>query len=71
LFATREYAFAHVVGHIGHLQWSALALLIWGSWAWVREHRVPRLTVLHVGMGFTACILQWFGHGVGEMPSSI
>jgi hypothetical protein len=28
LFATREYAWAHVVGHIGHLQWSALALVI-------------------------------------------
>jgi len=67
LFATREYAFAHVVGHIGHLQWSALALLIWGSWAWsARTSRAAQFTVLHVAIGFAACILQWFGHGVGR-----
>jgi hypothetical protein len=67
LFATREYAWAHVVGHIGHLQWSALALLIWGSWAWsARTSAAARFTVLHVGIGFAACILQWFGHGVGR-----
>ena len=67
LFATREYAWAHVVGHIGHLQWSALALLIWASWAWsARASRAARFTTLHVGIGLSACILQWFGHGVGR-----
>jgi hypothetical protein len=67
LFATREYAWAHVVGHLGHLQWSALALLIWGSWAWsARTTRAAHFTMLHVGIGFCACILQWFGHGVGR-----
>jgi dolichyl-phosphate-mannose-protein mannosyltransferase len=67
LFANREYAWAHVVGHIGHLQWSALALLIWGSWAWsARTSAAARFTMLHVGTGFCACILQWFGHSVGR-----
>ena len=67
LFATREYALAHVIGHIGHLQWSALALLIWGSWAWsARNSAAARFTLLHVGIGLSACILQWFGHGVGR-----
>jgi hypothetical protein len=67
LFATREYAWAHVVGHIGHLQWSALALLIWGCWAWsARGSRAARFTTLHVGIGLATCILQWFGHGVGR-----
>jgi len=67
LFAPREYAFAHVVGHVGHLQWSALALAIWGSWAWsARTSTEARFTALHVGIGLFACILQWFGHGVGR-----
>jgi hypothetical protein len=67
LFATREYAWAHVVGHLGHLQWSALALVIWASWAWSdRTCGAARFTALHVGTGFCACILQWFGHGVGR-----
>jgi hypothetical protein len=34
LFATREYSIGHVIGHIGHLQWFAVAFLIWASWAW-------------------------------------
>jgi len=67
LFATREYAWAHVVGHIGHLQWSALALVIWGGWAWsARASRAARFTTLHVGAGFLACVGQWLGHGVGR-----
>jgi hypothetical protein len=67
LFATREYALAHVIGHIGHLQWSALALLIWGSWAWsARTSSAARFTMLHVAIGLGSCILQWFGHGVGR-----
>jgi hypothetical protein len=67
LFARREYAWAHVVGHIGHLQWSALALVIWGSCAWsARTSAAARFTAPHVGIGLGACILQWFGHGVGR-----
>lgn len=67
LFATREYSLDHVIGHLGHLQWSALALLIWGSWAWsARTSRAARFTVLYVGVSFLACILQWLGHGVGR-----
>lgn len=67
LFATREYAFAHVIGHIGHLQWFALAFVIWGSWAWsARTSKAARFTVLHVAIGLATCLLQWFGHGVGR-----
>ena len=67
LFARREYAWAHVIGHIGRLQWSALALVIWGSWAWsAGTCRAARFTVLHVAFGFGACILRWLGHGVGR-----
>jgi hypothetical protein len=67
LFATREYAFAHVIGHIGHLQWFALAFVIWGSWAWsARNSAAARFTVLHVAIGLATCLLQWSGHGVGR-----
>jgi hypothetical protein len=67
LFATREYALAHVVGHIGHLQWFAVAFVIWASWAWsARTSAAARFTVLHVAIGLSSCILQWFGHGVGR-----
>jgi hypothetical protein len=67
LFTTREYALAHVIGHIGHLQWFALAFVIWGCWAWsARTSAAARFTVLHVAIGLSTCILQWFGHGVGR-----
>jgi hypothetical protein len=53
------------MGNIGHLQWSALALLIWAAWAiFDRKSQPARFTALHIGLGLFACILQWFGHGV-------
>jgi hypothetical protein len=65
LLTPREYAWAHVVGHIGHLQWLALAFLIWASWAWSDRGSVAaRFTALFFAIGLFACILQWFGDGV-------
>lgn len=67
LFATREYSFDHVIGHAGHLQWFAIAFLIWASWAWsARTSAAARFTVLHVAIGLATCLLQWLGHGVGR-----
>ncbi len=67
LFATREYSIDHVVGHIGHLQWFAIAFLVWASWAWsARTSAAARFTVLHVTIGLATCLLQWSGHGVGR-----
>ena len=67
LFATRDHAWSHLVAQIGHLQWSALALVIWGLWAWsARTSHAARFTALHVAIGLVACILQWFGHSVGR-----
>jgi len=67
LFATREYSIQHVVGHIGHLQWFAVAFVIWGCWAWsARTSAAARFTVLHVAIGLATCLLQWSGHGVGR-----
>jgi hypothetical protein len=65
LLANRSYGWSNVLGNIGHLQWSALALLIWAAWALCdRQSKAARFTALHIGLGLFACILQWFGHGV-------
>lgn len=65
LLANRQYAWSNVLGNIGHLQWSALALAVWAAWAMSdRKSLAARFTSLHIGAGLFACILQWFGHGV-------
>jgi hypothetical protein len=65
LLATRQYAWSNVVAHIGHLQWSALAFLIWAAWViGDRRSAQARFTTLHIGVALVACILQWLGHGV-------
>lgn len=67
LFANRQYALSNLIGNIGHLQWSALALWIWAGWAFSdRQSEAARFTALHIGSGLFACILQWFGHGVAR-----
>jgi hypothetical protein len=65
LLANRQYAWSNVIGNIGHLQWSGLALLIWAGWAFSdRQTKAAKFTALHIACGLSACILQWFGHGV-------
>jgi hypothetical protein len=65
LLANRNYAWSNVLGNIGHLQWCALAAMIWVAWALCdRQSQAARFTALHIGLGLFACILQWFGHGV-------
>jgi hypothetical protein len=66
LLATRQYALSNLIGNIGHLQWPALALVIWAGWAFdARKSEAARFTALHIGASLIACLLQWFGHGVG------
>jgi hypothetical protein len=65
LLASRGYGWSNVLGNIGHLQWCALAAMIWAAWAICdRQSPAARFTALHIGLGLFACILQWFGHGV-------
>jgi hypothetical protein len=67
LLANRQYALSHVIGNIGHLQWSGLALFIWAGWAFsARKSEAARFTAFHIGSSLFACILQWFGHGVSR-----
>ncbi len=65
LLANRQYALSNLIGNIGRLQWPALALLISAGWAvdnWTSN--AAKITALLIGFGLSACILQWFGHGV-------
>jgi hypothetical protein len=65
LLANRQHALSNLIGNIGHLQWPALAFLIWGGWAVDNSTSdAAKVTALLVGFGLVACILQWFGHGV-------
>jgi hypothetical protein len=67
LLANRKYELSNVIGNMGHLQWSALALWIWAGWAFSdRKSEAARFTALHIGSGLFACILQWFGQGVSR-----
>jgi hypothetical protein len=53
------------MANIRHLQWVALALLIWAVWAFFdRKSEPARFAALHVGLELLTRILQWFGHGV-------
>src|SRR5664279_1301787 len=66
LLAVRQYALSNLIGNIGHLQWPALALVIWAGWALdAGKSEAARFTALHIGLSLVACLLQWFGHGVG------
>ena len=66
LLATRQYALSNLIGNLGHLQWPALALVIWAGWAFdARKSEAARFTAVHIGTSLIACLLQWFGHGVG------
>jgi hypothetical protein len=66
LLATRQYALSNLIGNLGHLQWPTLALVIWAGWAFdARKSEAARFTALHIGASLVACLLQWFGHGVG------
>lgn len=65
LLAPRQYSWSNVLTNVGHLQWSALALLIWGAWAIFDHRSTPaRFTALHISIGLLACIVQWLGHGI-------
>ena len=65
LLTPRAYSFGHLVSQIGHLQWVALALVIWAGWAWSdRGSYAARFTGLLIGWGLFSCLLQWLGSGV-------
>ena len=60
----RHYSIDHVIGNIGHLQWSALAMVIWLGWALPTGSLAAKFTLVHVPIALAACILQWFGDRV-------
>ncbi|WP_130214364.1 hypothetical protein [Bradyrhizobium genosp. SA-3] len=65
LLTARAYSVGHLISQIGHLQWAALAAIIWAIWAWFdRAGYAARFTALHAAVGLFSCSLQWFGDGV-------
>jgi hypothetical protein len=67
LLERRAYSAALILPHLGHLQWVALALVIWLLWlrqAW--PGIAARFTALHVGISLLVCIVQWSGDGVAQ-----
>ena len=64
LLVARDYSIGHVLGNIGHLQWSAPAMIIWAIWASTNRSAAARFTMLHVPIGLFACMFQWLGDGV-------
>lgn len=65
LLAPRAYGWGGILANVGHLQWCVPALVIWAVWAiGNRGSTAARFTLLHVGIGLAACILQWSGEGV-------
>jgi hypothetical protein len=61
IFVGRHYSFGHVLGNIGHLQWSAPAMALWLVWVSGARTTAAKFTAIHVPIGLAACILQWFG----------
>lgn len=64
LLVARDYSISHIFGNIGHLQWSAAALVIWAIWASTNRSTAARFTMLHVPISLFACILQWLGDAI-------
>ncbi|MGY4237281.1 hypothetical protein ACVIIW_006228 [Bradyrhizobium sp. USDA 4449] len=65
LFTARAYSVAHLVSQVGHLQWLALAAILWGSSAWFdRASYAARFTALHAAVALVSCLTQWLGDGV-------
>jgi hypothetical protein len=65
MLTPRHYGWTNVLTNIGHLQWCAPALVLWLAWAVQDRSDAAIFTALHVTVSLFACVLQWFGHGVG------
>lgn len=65
LFTARAYSLGHLVSQLGHLQWLALAGILWGFWAWFdRASYAAQFTALHTAVALLSCLTQWLGDGV-------
>jgi hypothetical protein len=51
LLVARDYSVSHVPVNVGHLQWSAAAMMIWASWVATTRSTAARFTMLHVPIG--------------------
>jgi len=65
MLAPRVYDWGHAIAAVGHLQWVAVPLGIWGYWAWtMRGDRAARFTALYIGIAVACFFIQKTGAGV-------
>lgn len=64
LLTERDYSFGHILGNVGHLQWSAPAAIIWLSWVFNSRSLGAKFTSVHVPIALASCLLQWSGDAI-------
>lgn len=64
LLTERDYSLGHILGNIGHLQWSALAAVIWLSWVFSSPTVGAKFTSIHVPIALASCLSQWTGAAI-------
>lgn len=64
LLTERDYSFGHILGNVGHLQWSAPAAVVWLSWVFNSRSLGAKFTSVHVPIALASCLLQWSGDAI-------
>lgn len=64
LLTERDYGLGHILGNMGHLQWSAPAAIIWLSWVFNSRSLGAKFTSIHVPIALASCLLQWTGDAI-------
>jgi len=65
MLAPRVYNWGSAIHALGQLQYIAVALALWGYWAWtMREDEAARFTALYIGIALVVFCIQKTGYGV-------
>jgi len=64
LLTPRQYGLGNLLAQVGHLQWVALAVILWAIWAAADRGPTASFTAVLIAWGLFSCLLQWLGHGV-------
>lgn len=65
LLTARPHRIMRAINGLGRLQWILPALALWGIWVSAEPgSRAARFTMLFVGVGFAAFMIQWSGEAI-------